>query len=55
MKTYCVSYMCVFTDYVEANSAKEAAEIAANHCPYDVDGDPCITVDGELIEEDEEE
>lgn len=42
MKEYHVSYMCIFSTIVEADSPEEAAEIAANECEYDVDGDPYI-------------
>lgn len=38
MNEYFVSYMCIYSDTVEAESPEEAAEIVANNCPYDVDG-----------------
>ena len=43
MKEYIVSYMCVYTDQVEAESPEEAAEIVANTCPYAVDGEAAVT------------
>lgn len=43
MKKYCVSYMVVYSDVVEANSPEEAANIIADDCPYDVDGTACVT------------
>lgn len=38
MDEYFVSYMCIYSDTVEAESPEEAAEIVANNCPYDIDG-----------------
>ena len=38
MDEYFVSYMCVYSDTVEAESPEEAAEYVAQKCPYDVDG-----------------
>ena len=37
-RTYGVSYTCIFTVDVEAESPKEAAELAEAACPYEVDG-----------------
>lgn len=42
MKEYFVSYMCIFSTVVEADSPEEAAEIAADKCEYDVDGEAYI-------------
>lgn len=38
MTDYSVSYMVIYSDMVETESPKEAAEIVANNCPYDIDG-----------------
>lgn len=38
MEEYHVSYMVIYSEVVEAESAEEAAEIVAHNCPYDVDG-----------------
>lgn len=38
MKEYTVSYMVIYTETVEANSPKEAADKVEADCPYDVDG-----------------
>lgn len=38
MKGYYVTYTCIYSDYVLANSPEEAADIVANECPCDVDG-----------------
>ena len=35
MDKYYVSYMCVYSDTVVANSFEEAAEIVANNCEKD--------------------
>ena len=43
MDKYYVSYMCVYSDTVVANSFEEAAEIVANNCEYDVEGYATIT------------
>lgn len=43
MREYIVSYMCIYSDTVEANSPEEAAEIVANNCPYDIDGEAAVT------------
>lgn len=39
MSEYSVSYMVVYLETVKADSPEEAAEIVANNCPYDVDGE----------------
>lgn len=38
MKKYHVSYMVIYSEVVEAESAEEAAEIVEKNCPYDIDG-----------------
>lgn len=38
MAEYSVAYMVVYSDVVEADSPEEAAEKAADNCPYDIDG-----------------
>lgn len=43
MSKYHVAYMCVYSDVVEADSPEEAADIVAQNCPYDIDGNPFIT------------
>lgn len=35
---YHVSYMCVYSDVVEASSPEEAALRVQRNCPYDIDG-----------------
>lgn len=42
-KEYTVVYTCIYGDTVEARSPKEAAEIVAGKCPYDIDGSACVT------------
>ena len=42
-KEYYVSYMCIYSETVNANSPEEAAEIVANSCPYDIDGAAYVT------------
>lgn len=43
MNKYYVSYMCIYSDTVIADSFEEAAEIVANNCEYDVDGYAMVT------------
>ena len=43
MKEYYVSYMVVYSESVDADSFKEAAEFVANNCPYDIDGPAYVT------------
>ena len=43
MKKYFVSFMCVYSDEVEAESPEEAAEIVGNNCPLDIDGSAYVT------------
>ena len=43
MATYIVSYMCVYSDTVEADSPAEAADIVEHNCPCDVDGMAHVT------------
>lgn len=50
MKEYHVSYMVIYSEVVEAESAEEAAEIVERNCPYDVDGGAFV-VDKETGEE----
>lgn len=43
MKEYHVSFMCIYSETVIADSPKEAAEMVERSCPYDVDGLACVT------------
>ena len=43
MKEYHVSYMCIYSEIVIADSPKEAADMVEQSCPYDVDGLACVT------------
>ena len=43
MSKYFVSFMCVYSDEVEAETPKDAADIVERDCPYDVDGLACVT------------
>lgn len=43
MSKYHVSFMCVYSDVVEADSPEEAADIVAQNCEYDVDGNAVVT------------
>lgn len=43
MKEYHVSYMCIYSETVIADSPKEAAEMVERSCPCDVDGLACVT------------
>jgi len=43
MSNYHVSYMCIYSDFVEAETPEEAAEIVANNCPFDIDGLAYVT------------
>lgn len=43
MSRYLVAYEIVYSEVVEADSPEEAAEIVYNNCPYDVDGEACVT------------
>lgn len=38
MSRYLVSFECVWSMAVEADSPEEAEEIAAEYCPCDIDG-----------------
>ena len=38
MNEYFVSCMCIYSQKVEADCPEEAADIVANDCPYDIDG-----------------
>lgn len=40
---YHVSFMCIYSDTVEARSPKEAADLVECWCPYDVDGSAWVT------------
>lgn len=51
MAEYLVSFECVWSTVVEADSDEEAEEIAASRCPWDIDGEGCVT----KIEEEEDE
>lgn len=43
MKKYYVSFMCVYSEEIEAESPEEAAEIVSGNCPLDIDGLACVT------------
>lgn len=43
MARYVVSYMVVYTECVEAESPKEAAEKVEKSCPYDIEGSAWVT------------
>jgi len=43
MPRYCVSYMVVYSEEVEADSPEEAADMVASECPYDIDGAAAVT------------
>ena len=43
MAEYIVSYMVVYSDTVEADSPKEAADMVADDCPFDIDGGAFVT------------
>ena len=43
MKEYHVSYMCVYSQTVVADSPEEAADMVERSCPYDVDGLAYVT------------
>ena len=43
MKEYHVSYMCIYSEIVMADSPKEAADMVEQSCPYDVDGLAWVT------------
>lgn len=43
MKKYFVSFMCVYSDEVEAETPEEAASIVERDCPYDIDGVGYVT------------
>ena len=38
-KPYMVSFMCIYSDSVLADSPEEAADIVADRCPYDIEGE----------------
>ena len=42
MNEYFVSYMCIYSRKVEADCPEEAADIVANDCPYDIDGNAYV-------------
>lgn len=48
---FLVSYMCIYSEEVEAETKEEAEDIVAWNCPLDIDGEPCTI----LLEEEEEE
>ena len=39
MSKYHVSFMCIYSDVVEADSPEEAAKKVERDCEYDVDGE----------------
>ncbi len=56
-RRYSVSYTCIFTTEVIAESPKEAAELAEIKCPCDIDGAAFVwrsNEAGHLIEWDED-
>ena len=50
MDEYFVSYMCVYSDTVEAECPEDAARIVANNCEYDIDG-PAYVINIDTSEE----
>ena len=42
MNEYFVSYMCIYSQKVEADCPEEAADIVASDCPYDIDGNAYV-------------
>ena len=56
-RRYSVSYTCIFTTDVIAESPREAADLAEIKCPCDIDGTAFVwrtADDGHLIEWDED-
>ncbi len=43
MTEYMVSFMCVYSDTVWADTPEEAADIVQSSCMYDVDGEAHVT------------
>ena len=43
LNSYCVSFMCIYNEVVQAESAEEAVELVENECPYDIDGMAFVT------------
>ena len=43
MVKYHVAYNCIYSDVIEANSPEEAAEMVAQGCPFDIDGEAFVT------------
>lgn len=43
MNNYIVSFMCIYNDVVQAQSAEEAVELVESECPYDIDGMAYVT------------
>ena len=43
MAKYHVTYTATYSDVVEADSPEQAAEIVAQECPYDIDGEAYVT------------
>lgn len=43
MGKYHVSFMCIYSDEVEADSPEEAADLVESWCPYDIDGSAWVT------------
>lgn len=48
---YLVSYMCIYSEEVEAETKEEAEDIVSWHCPLDIEGEPETTI----LEEEEYE
>lgn len=43
MNRYTVSFTCLYTTTVEADSFEEAADLAEVECPLDIDGNAYVT------------
>lgn len=43
LNNYIVSFMCIYSEKVEAKSVEEAVELVENECPYDIDGMAFVT------------
>ena len=42
MKEFFVSFMCIYSAVVEADTPEDAAEVAAADCPCDIDGEASL-------------
>lgn len=43
LNNYCVSFMCIYNEVVQAESAEEAVKLVESECPYDIDGKVFVT------------